>query len=277
MYQVYLARYHENCTRRASLDLLRAALMGLTDGPPMLTEHGTHWTMLLPSDKAPFVYSLFRTVDRCFYHACKANELLCKDLKGVMFDESVLNTGGALYTGDSDSKYEIEAFLAAIKTLSAPHLIGVDGPGKQNLLGNSETVLGKALVDRLRQLLATFGTLIYEEKWLEIRNAAAHQNPELTDLGFSAMVERVGSALHVTLSNIYCIEEASIDLVEVFVRANAAFIEVVTGVRGLLTDFVFEHGGRPSHGRFKQTQSTLGNMITEFGPGGYTERAFPPE
>ncbi|OGB20372.1 MAG: hypothetical protein A3I66_10365 [Burkholderiales bacterium RIFCSPLOWO2_02_FULL_57_36] len=121
MRDLYIQKYKEDQHARASLQLL------------------THYLFphLSLGKSVIFAFTFARLGDRCLYHSLNvwAKFILNLNVPPEILDS--ISADGALETGDKKSKYEIEAFLAAAKSLTEENLMGIDTQSAENLLGEA--------------------------------------------------------------------------------------------------------------------------------------------
>lgn len=271
MQEIYIRNYANGMMLRASLDLLWRHL----SWPPeenALTMGEWGRPFYLTSNIAPYVPVFIRAADRSLYHATNAWRHLAADLSVIPHLQFKLETDALLQTNDRATKYEIEAFLGSVMSITEKNLIG---DKKRNRLGKS-LALGEPLISQLRTLAEEFHALGTDSKWRAIRNNAYHLNPELTtDWGVLANIRKIDERYVVKLEGVHYVDGVPADLIELFTDSFNAFISYATNVRGLLTQFYLQSIAVPQHNTYSCINDPLGNMIIGFGKDGYDLRYFP--
>lgn len=258
---------------RASLDLLWHHVSWPPPKEEALTM--TEWgPFFLTSNNAPYVPTFIRAADRALYHATNAWRQLAADLSVTHHMLHKLEADARIQTSDRATKYEIEAFLGSVVSITEEHLIGIAKKGKHNRLGKSPA-LGEPLITQLRAAADVFYTLGFESKWRAVRNSAYHLTPQMNDWGFLANIRRKGERYVVELEGIHCVEGAPTDLVELFNDSFNAFVDYITHIRDLLTQFSFQHLSVPLYNTYIGIFDPLGNMNVGLGRDGYELRYFP--
>ncbi len=256
---------------RVSLDLLWHHI----SWPPSKDEAITidQWGLPfhLTSTSAPYVPIFIRTADRALHHATNVWRQLTLDLSIIPHLNFELKADAILCTNDRATKYEIEAFLGSVVAITEDNLIGGK---KRNRLGRSWG-LGEPIIQQLRALAEDFRKLGIASKWKEVRNSAYHLNPEMTDWGVLANIQNVSGIYHVKLEGVHYAEGAPTDFVELFNESYGAFIEYITKVRDVLTEFSLQKITTPKHNTCHSIFDPLGNMIVGYGKDGYDLRHFP--
>ena len=256
---------------RASLDLLWHHVSWPPSKDIAITIDQWGQPFHLTSTSAPYIPIFIRTADRALHHATNAWRQLALDLSVIPHLNFELEADAILSTNDRATKYEIEAFLGSVVAITEDNLIGVK---KRNRLGRSWG-LGEALIQQLRALAEDFKKLGIASKWKEVRNSAYHLNPEMTDWGILASIRNANGIYHVKLEGVHYAEGAPTDFVELFNESYSAFIEYITKVRDLLTEFSLQHIQVPQHNTYHSIIDPLGNMGVGYGKDGYDLRHFP--
>lgn len=270
MRDVYIENYATGMMLRVSLDLLWHYVSWPPEKDRALTM--TKWgPFYLTSNNAPYLTMFIRAADRTLYHAINAWRNLAADLYIINQISRELKADERMQTSDRGTKYEIEAFLGSIVAITENNLIGLD---TKNRLGGSQA-LGKTLINQLNVMATSFHALGFESKWRAVRNSAYHLGKEMTDWGASAEIRKNGECHIVTLEGIHYVEGAPTDLVDLLTESFSAFVQYVTAVRDLLTQFAFQNIAYPSNNTYKSVSDPLGNMIVGLGRDGYELRHFP--
>jgi hypothetical protein len=171
-------------------------------------------------------------------------------------------------TSDSVSKFEIEAYLGATKSVFEDNLIGLDCPKKQNLLGRS---LGQFPIVSFR-LNSTFqaGKDRFWTNANKIRNHRYHLNSNFRDAGYRARICKIGDRFTLTLPHMY-VDEAGkpVDLADLFVDTHSFIKPLLIEVRDTLLDFISTQHGAPDHATYASREIAGGGMVVGLGPGGW--------
>ena len=256
---------------RASLDLLWHHVSWPPPKDKAITIDQWGQPFHLTSTSAPYIPIFIRTADRALHHATNAWRQLALDLSVIPYLNFELEADAILSTNDRATKYEIEAFLGSVVAITEKNLIGEK---KRNRLGRSWG-LGEFLIQQLRALAKDFEKLGIASKWTDVRNSAYHLNPEMTDCGILASIRNANGIYHVKLEGVHYAEGAPTDFVELFNESYSAFIEYITKVRDVLTEFSLQHIQVPQHNTYHSIIDPLGNMIVGYGKDGYDLRHFP--
>lgn len=252
MRQTYLKNYVEDRKLRASLDLLNWFILFKTANP----------------ESIPFAGIFLRLADRTLHHSSNVWSQFISDLKVPADVLKQVPDDAFIWTQDLSSKYEIEAYLGAVKALFEKNLVGVNEPDKQNFLGRSFAAHPQIL-QRFEGLFATKKKEFFQVA-NRIRNHSYHVTSPLKDHGVVALLKKVNSGYAVTLPNIYEDEQgASVDLAEIFISTHESIEDLISNVRNMLLEFFFQKDGSPSHGSYQGIQSQYGTMTVGLGPKGF--------
>lgn len=271
MRESYIKNYAQGMMLRASLDLLWHHVSWPPPNGEALTIDEWGLPFHLTSTSAPYIPIFIRTADRALYHATNAWRQLALDLSVIRHLNFELEADMRLSTNDRATKYEIEAFLGSVVSITENNLIGGK---KRNRLGRSWG-LGEPLIEQLRVLAEDFKRLGIESKWKDVRNSAYHLNPEMTDWGIIADIRNANGTYNVKLEGIHYAEGAPTDFVELLNESYSAFIEYITKVRDALTEFSLQKITIPQHNTYHNIFDPLGNMLVGYGKDGYDLRYFP--
>lgn len=278
MREQYVRNYTHGMMLRASLDLLWHHISWSPSQEEAITIDGWGLPFYLSQSNAPYVSTFVRAADRALYHATNAWRQLALDLSICSMQlrdcNFELEADALLQTNDRSTKYEIESFLGSVVAITEDNLVGINKVGKYNRLGKSRA-LGESLIEQLKRLADDFRKLGFESKWRDIRNSAYHLNPGMTDWRSTANIRNEGGVYHVKLEGVHYVEGAPTDFVELFNESYNAFIEYITKVRDLLTEFSLQHIKIPQHNTYHTISDPLGNMIVGYGKDGYDLRHFP--
>ena len=259
MKSVYLKLYVEDRKLSASLLLLNDFILSNSIGPqapPFCVQ------------AQPFCVIFIRLADRVLYHSANVWAKYMSDLNIPTNVLEQMPSDALIGTSDLSSKYEIEAYLGGAKALFETNLVGINGLGKQNLLGRSFSA-DPAILKRLRQTFNQERKKFFRVANL-IRNHSYHVNPELRDGGFVSLLKRSKEGLSVTLPNVYVDKKGkSVDLAEVFFVTHQGMASLFRDVRDTLLAFFFKHAGYPSHGSYRPFGSEYGTMSVGLGPKGF--------
>jgi len=252
MRQTYLKNYVENRKLRASLDLLNWFILFKTANP----------------ESIPFAGIFLRLADRTLHHSSNVWSQFISDLKVPTDALKQVPDDAVIWTQDLSSKYEIEAYLGAVKTLFEKNLVGVSEPDKQNFLGRSFATHPEVL-QHLESLFTTKRNEFFQVA-NRIRNHSYHVNSALKDHGIVALLKKVNDGYAVTLPNIYEDKQgAPVDLAEVFISTHQSIESMIREVRDIFLEFFFQKDGCPSHGSYNGFQSQYGTMMVGLGPKGF--------
>jgi len=257
MQQIYLQNHVNDCKIRASLDLLNFYIL-------FRTKH---------SETVSFATIFIRLADRILYHSSKLwsqffeNLNIPADLLRDFPDDALVSTQ------DISSKYEIEAYLAAVKTLFEENLIGINEPKKQNLLGKS-FAKHPSILASLKQLFDAEKNTFFNAA-NQIRNHSYHVNSGLKDRGVVALLKKVGAEYAVTIPNVYINNNGNpIDLAEIFISTHKSIEILISQSRDRLLDFFFDQNGPPSNRSFQNIRSPYGNLMVGLVPIGFEFNGF---
>jgi len=216
----------------------------------------------------PFVSIFIRQADRTLYHSSNVWFRFISDLNVPVDAFKHIPDDAVMYTQDQVSKYEIEAYLGAAKTLFEKNLSNIAGGGKQNLLGSSFARFPQ-IRDRLKNMFTTRGSEFFKTA-NRVRNHAYHVNPELKDIGVHALLKRVDGELTVTIPNVYLdAKGVTVDLADLFISTHKEIGLLIHDVRDVLLEFYFQKSGPPSHGTYYPTRTPFGTMNIGLGPNGF--------
>lgn len=258
MRQAYIAEYKRDLMLRASLELLKS--YALFDTPAI-------------TSRSHFIVVFLRLADRCLYHSVNGWSHLIDDLNVPADMLGELETDAVMETNDVVSKYEIEAYLSATKSLFEKNFIGIEEAGKQNILGNSFPDSSLTL----ESLIALFqnGKDHFFPLANKIRNHSCHVNRQLRDAGFTAKIIRAGTLFKVSLPNMYEDNNGdAIDLADVFVESHRHIVALVAETRDLLLAYLEGRHQSPSHNTYLPIESAHGNMMVGLGPAGFEFKDF---
>lgn len=212
-----------------------------------------------------FALIFSRIADRCLYHSLNVWVQFIDDLNIPGEFLKTLTPDARLQTNDTKSKYEIEAFLGAVKVLFEDNF---KGPKGQNILG---VCFGHDVI-KLNELRKEFDN----EKDIiftlsnKIRNHAYHLNKEFRDVGLYACVERNGDLFVVAWPNIYVDDKGQpLDLAKVFIDANHSTTAFIGRVRDMLLSYFVEKYGQPQHDTCISITTRFGNIVAILGPKGF--------
>ena len=252
MKRAYLQQYIEDRKLRASLELMEFFALFKTN----------------QRETIPFVTIFFRLADRALHHSSNVWSNFISDLN---VPEEVLKQipdDALINTSDRTSKYEIEAYLGAAKTLFEKNLVGIGEPNKQNLLGKSFNA-HLSVREQLKSLFHIAANRFFQSA-NTIRNHAYHVNAQLRDIGVVTLLKRTDSGLAVTLPNVY--QDAggkTVDLVEIFILTHKYIEELIRDVMEVLFELYFQQNGAPSNGTYTAIRSAYGTMSVGLGPRGF--------
>jgi len=272
MKKEYLIEYRKTVLLEMSISLLDSTLTRPPDNPLHATEHGPFYL-----GRDPFLSLYHRTLSRCLYHSANALRGLIKVIDWHESFDFQLEPEATVQTYDLATKYEIEAFFAAIKVLGAQNLIaGNNVSFEESLIGKFSKKIGVEYAIAIQAPLTNFRTLAFSKKWHALRNSFEHLKPEIYDNGSTTHIELINGKLRATLNNIYYIEDLEVDLVEVFLIATAALVDSATEVRDLLTQFARQYIAVPKHDTIRSHFDDTGNMMVIYGSNGFLVRAWTP-
>ncbi|VAW18472.1 hypothetical protein MNBD_BACTEROID05-38 [hydrothermal vent metagenome] len=258
MREVYITEYKSDRQLRASLELFKSYALFNT---PVI------------QSRSHFIVIFIRLADRCLYHSIKTWSLFVSDLNVPVDFLQELGDDAWMETNDVASKYEIEAYLAAAKTLFEKNFIGVNEQGKQNILGGSFNG-NMPLLTTIKGLFEKSRAAFFSEA-NKIRNHSYHINRQLRDAGFTSKIVKSGNSFKVALPNMYEVNNADIiDLAELFISTHKDIVKLLREVREILLQYLFEQHGRPSNNTYLPIETPFGNMIVSLGPEGFDFEEF---
>lgn len=219
------------------------------------------------SQLGTFSLIAIRACLRVEYHALnvyKALISLVESHEGILLGE-----GEIAVTGEENSKYEIEAFLAASKTLMDIHLDKKDALLKRKL--GSDNIFHECF----SKVFNDFSYLFSDGSIVNIvRNSSVHNKNHLKDCGFTAGIENGPEGLRVIFPNLYSIEEQDdLDLVKIFCKTSSEmsdFIRALVSTMTVLMDML----KNPEQTCYLHRDSWNWRVIVSYGPAGFTEKSF---
>ncbi|MGI3131094.1 hypothetical protein ACRSLK_11970 [Halopseudomonas pachastrellae] len=195
---------------------------------------------------AKFIFLVARCCERALYHGVKIHE----SLVSILDDRKELNLNEGEYTHTKNKylKFEIEAYLAAVKTLLE---IPVGSMGKQPPMMR----LLDGMPDAIERFSAVFSTcdgiFQYGGVTNRIRNTSTHVLKDLHDQGYYALIGMFDGRKHVVCTRMYRFEEyPDVDLVKVFAEVDEclraffnklfhAFVEQILELKGEVKENMF--------------------------------------
>lgn len=215
-----------------------------------------------------FALIFSRIADRCLHHSLNVWMQFIDDLNIPEEFLKNLKPDSRMMTGDTVSKYEIEAYLGAAKVLFEDNFKGIAKQGKQNLLGVCfEHDKGKR--DELRKEFDAEEGKFFKLSH-DVRNHGYHLNKQFKDAEFNACVERKGTLFVVTWPNIYVDDKGQpLDLAKLFIDTNTSTTAFISRVRDMLLNYFGEKYGLPKHDNCLGITTRFGNMMATLGPKGF--------
>jgi hypothetical protein len=181
-----------------------------------------------------FAVVFSRLADRALYHSTNVYEKFEITLSSNEHSFDMLeNDEVSLFTSDTSSKYEIEAYLGAAKCLFEDNFIGIDKKNRSNLLGNvfvEDLASKSALINEFK-----LHKELFFKNANKIRNNSFHVNKELNDIGVSTLIKRSDNKYSATIPNVHQNADGSpLDLYDLFIATELEINNLITQVRDIL-------------------------------------------
>lgn len=247
----------------------------------------------LGDGNAPYLGAFLRTTERAVFHASNVlrNFVADIDLATSVWTRHGVPADAIVHTGDSRSKYEVEAFLNAIVTATEDDLIG-----KENSRLRWSPGLAPPIAAQLRAFAINLRQKGINDKWRYARNHAVHLTGRHNDWKREAVIRNFAYKPEIQLGAAFIGKKAPVknssgkpmdaefwftqseyigDLADVFLDAFDTYLTYVNEVKYVLTNYVFTFIAVPQNRFFSGMIDPLGNMNRCLGPDGYESRYFP--
>lgn len=213
-----------------------------------------------------FALITIRACVRVEYHALNAYKIFNSLLE--CYESVELEEGCSLQTGEEHSKYEIEAFLAASKTLLDVHLDQRDALLKRHLGG------AVSIYELFEKVFDAFGYLFAGGSVVNtIRNSSVHNKRQLRDCGFSASIEKDSRGMRVVLPNLYSIDGyEDLDLAEMFCQVSHVmtyFVSELVRTISIMVDVI----SKPEQTLHLYKDSSNWRVLVSYGPNGFAQNS----
>jgi hypothetical protein len=251
------------------------------------------WTQAFRSSAGfaqPFTTIFLRLADRVLYHSASVWAQFYENIRRLDHFDLDIAPDQRVSTHDITSKFDIEAYLAAAKTLFEDNFVG-NGGKPQKVCPNCRALYstGRSSAPQPRRvslleqasgaspgLADAIGASVARAKVAffksanRIRNHAYHVNIEMTDRGYEACLIKAGSQTVVSIPNVYIDESgSSVDLAQVFMTTHESISTMMTELRKLLFEFYLKHDGPLPNRTFELMSSRLGRQNVSIGSEGF--------
>lgn len=252
MKNIYMQQYILNKQIQASISLLHSHILE--------TSTDVNLTM--------FAIVFSRLADRALYHSANVYEKFEIILSSSEHSFDMLkNDEGRIFTGDTSTKYEIEAYLGAAKCLFEDNFIGIDQSKKTNLLGKvfmEDLASKEALINEFK---------LYKELFFKnankVRNNSYHVNKELNDIGVCTLIKRSNNNFSVTIPNVHQnADGTSLDLHDLFIDTGSGINQLITKIRDILINHYLNHYTPPPN-TYQSIVTKYENAIVELSKNGF--------
>lgn len=247
----FISHYRKDVEIRASLDAIQKHIVFNSRNSPPSTDD--------------FFLAFVRSASRALYHSANAWQKFAESVRRheefsrlCPIPDSTEPSDVFVSTPDDESKFDIEAFFVASRSLFENNLRG---------LANNQR-LGRSFGDRPLTLQEIQGQLDiafveFKTKTGNLRNHITHINSELKDIGVAAMIAvRSSGTLEITLPEIYRDPDGEgIDLAKVFCDTQPVIQRLIVRVRDICLDAFFARNGVPSHGYYFNRETPYGTLV----------------